>query len=109
MIEIIVGVVAPTLIAGPWILMGLGEGLKIYGHASEMPVPAIERHFALVFLLYPIGGLVGLISMIVLFAAWDKLRRNIVAALMVTTGVLAGIAASGKAADRHSNHGSRTS
>jgi hypothetical protein len=95
-IEVILGVVAPALIAGPWILMGLGEGLKIYGQASEMPVPAIARHFAMVFLLYPLGGLLGLISMIVLFAAWDKLRRKMVAALIVTTGVLAGIAASGK-------------
>jgi hypothetical protein len=95
-IEIILGVVAPTLIAGPWILMGLGEGFNIYSRASEMPVPSIERHFALVFLLYPIGGLAGLVSIIILFAAWDALRRNNVAAAVVTAGVLSGIAAAGK-------------
>ena len=93
-LEIILCLV-PVLLAGPWVLMGLGEGIHLFHEASEMPVPEIARQAALVFLLLPVGGVLGLISIWLLMLCEGTLRRHRFAALLVTAGLIAGTCAAG--------------
>lgn len=84
------------LLAGPWVLMGLGEGIHLLHVASEMPVPEIALQAALVFLLYPVGGVLGLISIWLLLLCGGMLRRHRFVALLITAGIIAGTCAAGE-------------
>src|SRR3979490_2708191 len=84
------------LLAGPWVLMGLAEGIQLFHGASAMPVPEMARHDALVFLLYPVGGVLGLISIWLLMFCGGTLRRHRFVALLITAGIIAGTCAAGK-------------
>jgi hypothetical protein len=110
-LEIILCLVLLVL-AGPWVLMGLGEGIHLFHEASAMPVPEIARQAALVFLLYPVGGVVGLISIWLLILCEGTLRRHRFAALLITSGLIAGTCAAatflveiGTMEIKHPDHG----
>jgi hypothetical protein len=60
------GLVVPLVLAGPWVLDRCGEGIKLFHEAAKMPFPKMARHDALVFLLYPVGGVLGLLSTLLL-------------------------------------------
>lgn len=70
--------------------MGLAEGAEWYEGASGMPFPAMTRKAAIEFLLYPIGGILGLLSVCMLILFAGKARRHLVLAVLISIGVLAG-------------------
>jgi hypothetical protein len=45
-LETIAGLVVPLVLAGPWVLMGLGEGIHLFHEAAKMPFPEMARHEA---------------------------------------------------------------
>jgi uncharacterized paraquat-inducible protein A len=94
--ETIGGVVVPLVLAGPWVLMGLGEGIHLFHEAAKMPFPEMARHDALVFLLYPVGGVLGLVSILLLMLCKGILRRYRFAFSLVTAGIVAGTCAAVK-------------
>jgi hypothetical protein len=95
-LETIVGLVVPLLLAGPWTLLGLARGIELLSGASKMPYPAIAHKYALEFLLFPAGGLLGLISVFVLMLFGNVLRRHRFAASLTTAGIVAGTCSAGK-------------
>ena len=76
--------------------MGLGEGIHLFHEAAKMPFPEMARHDALVFLLYPVGGVLGLVSILLLMLCKGILRRHRFAFSLVTAGIVAGICAADK-------------
>jgi hypothetical protein len=95
-LETIGGLVVPLVLAGPWVLMGLGEGIHLFHEAAKMPFPEMGRHDALVFLLYPVGGVLGLVSILLLMLCKCILRRHRFAFSLVTAGIVAGTCAAVK-------------
>jgi hypothetical protein len=95
-LETIVGLVVPLFLAGPWVLLGLARGIELLNGASRMPYPAIAHKYALEFLLFPAGGLFGLISIFVLILFENVLRRHRFAASLTTAGIVAGTCSAGK-------------
>ena len=43
-LETIGGLVVPLVLAGPWVLVGLGEGIHLFHEAAKMRFPEMARH-----------------------------------------------------------------
>jgi hypothetical protein len=89
-IEIVIGFVIPCLLGGPAVLLGLADGIGGYRDAWKMPYPDVTRQMARLSLYPAIGGIIGLASLFILLFFGKALRRNWLAAALVTTGVAAG-------------------